>query len=154
MTTPSVFADRKFEGHPETPVAFRCRNCGRLETADHAGESAVPFACRNCGAGVTLNPRTKALAQELADPNLPTERRVAIANELTRLAQTGDNDKLLHPDNWEVLADATPERLGELGIHQNRVTKHTGRPVRAGVVSGQHTRAEASEAAVVTDEAN
>jgi len=32
--------------------AFRCRNCGHLHTADHAGDNDVPHACCVCGKGV------------------------------------------------------------------------------------------------------
>lgn len=37
--------------------AFRCKSCGRLERAAHAGENALPVACSVCGAGVSFTPR-------------------------------------------------------------------------------------------------
>lgn len=108
--------------------AFRCKSCGRIESADAAGECQHPHACSVCGAGVILNPKTKALAGELADPNTTVERRVAIAAELLQLANTGDNTKLIHADNWEHLCDATDERLAELGLSRSDVVKHTPVP--------------------------
>ena len=41
--------------HPHTPYAFRCNNCGRLESGDHAGEAEIPASCRACGAGVSFD---------------------------------------------------------------------------------------------------
>lgn len=38
--------------------AFRCKNCGRYETAEHAGERSTPCACSVCGAGVSFDPRS------------------------------------------------------------------------------------------------
>lgn len=38
----------------QQPV-FRCKKCGHLEAADHAGENAVPCACSCCGAGVEFD---------------------------------------------------------------------------------------------------
>jgi len=38
--------------------AFRCKNCGHLETAANAGDSDFPHACRVCGSGVSFNPKT------------------------------------------------------------------------------------------------
>lgn len=38
--------------------AFRCKNCGRLETSDNAGESDVPHACCACGSGVAFDSKT------------------------------------------------------------------------------------------------
>lgn len=38
--------------------AFRCKNCGRLETSDNAGESDTPHACVVCGCGVQFDSKT------------------------------------------------------------------------------------------------
>lgn len=38
--------------------AFRCKNCGVLETSEQAGERNFPAACRNCGAGVEYDPQS------------------------------------------------------------------------------------------------
>lgn len=38
--------------------AFRCRNCGTLETSGNAGERPTPAACRICGFGVSFDPLT------------------------------------------------------------------------------------------------
>lgn len=132
------------------PFAFRCKNCGRLESPDNAGECEHPHSCTVCGAGVTLNPKTKALAGELADPNTTIERRTAIAAELLKLSTTGDNEKKIHADNWEHLCEATDERLVELGLSRNDVVKHTAAPKTASR-SPQDIARTATEGAVVQD---
>lgn len=38
--------------------AFRCKNCGFLETSAQAGENATPHACPGCGCGVKFDPQT------------------------------------------------------------------------------------------------
>lgn len=38
--------------------AFRCKNCGRLEHGDNAGENVVPHSCTVCGHGVSFHPQT------------------------------------------------------------------------------------------------
>lgn len=38
--------------------AFRCKNCGRLETSEQAGERGFPAACPSCGYGVRYDPIT------------------------------------------------------------------------------------------------
>ena len=63
--------------------AFRCRACGHLEPAEHAGDCAVPHACCVCAAGVSFDAK---------------------------------GGRTFQPENWEVLADATPERLAEIGL--------------------------------------
>lgn len=45
---------------PLPKYAFKCRECGRLEEAENAGERGLPAACRSCGAGVRFDPRTGA----------------------------------------------------------------------------------------------
>lgn len=40
------------------PFAFRCKNCGRLETPANSGESAHPHACTVCGSGVSFDPKS------------------------------------------------------------------------------------------------
>lgn len=43
---------------PAVKYAFRCINCGRLETSAQAGECECPAACVVCGHGVKFNPTT------------------------------------------------------------------------------------------------
>lgn len=74
------------------PVAFRCKSCGHLHSADHAGEATAPHACTVCGAGVQFSAK---------------------------------GVKSLNPENWEVLAECTPERLAELGLEPHHCCKHT-----------------------------
>jgi len=38
--------------------AFKCKNCGHLETSGNAGERDFPAACRTCGSGVSFDPLT------------------------------------------------------------------------------------------------
>lgn len=95
--------------------AFRCKTCGYICQAEHAGENDVPHACQVCGGGITHSPTVEKLAAELARPDISTERRIAIAAELS-IAARGQEVKTWQPDNWEILAEATPERLKELGV--------------------------------------
>jgi predicted nucleic acid-binding Zn-ribbon protein len=101
--------------------AFRCKNCGHLHPAEHAGESDLPHGCVVCGAGVMFSPR---------------------------------GVKSLDADNWEVLADATPERLEELGLAPEEVARHEGgkpSPEKEGP-GGQHVAREAGDGSNVKDQ--
>jgi len=42
----------------ERKLAFKCMNCGHLETSGNAGERDYPAACTTCGAGVSFDPAT------------------------------------------------------------------------------------------------
>lgn len=116
MPTDTEVEDRDGVVYVPRPLAFRCRNCGRLEGPDVAGENSLPHACSMCGAGIVLNPRTAELAEALADPDLPADRRRGIAAELAKLARVGENEKHADPDNWEVLADLDDEALESYGV--------------------------------------
>jgi hypothetical protein len=96
--------------------AFRCKNCGRLETSDHAAEGEFPHACRVCGAGVVF--RHAELAAMLTEPGADVPALAA------QIARCDPATKRLVPENWEVLADAPPERLAELGLTPEQVTAH------------------------------
>jgi hypothetical protein len=100
----------------EERLAFRCKNCGRLETSDHAAEGEFPHACRVCGAGVVF--RHAELAAMLTEPGADVP---ALAAEIARCDPA---TKRLVPENWEVLADAPPERLAELGLTPEQVAAH------------------------------
>jgi hypothetical protein len=100
----------------EERLAFRCKNCGRLETSDHAAELDLPAACRACGAGVVF--RHAELAAKLTEPGADVP---ALAAEI---AKCDPATKRLVPENWEVLADAPPERLAELGLTPEHVAAH------------------------------
>src|SRR3954451_443794 len=93
--------------------SFRCKNCGRLETSDHAAEGEFPHACRVCGAGVVF--RHAELAAALTEPGADIP---ALAGQIARCDPA---TKRLVPENWEVLADAPPERLAELGLSPEQV---------------------------------
>lgn len=96
--------------------AFRCKNCGRLETSDHAAEGEYPHACRVCGAGVVFRHAELAAMLTREGADIP-----ALAAEIARCDPA---TKRLVPENWEVLADAPPERLAELGLSPDRVEAH------------------------------
>jgi hypothetical protein len=97
-------------------VSFRCRNCGRLETSDHAAELELPAACRVCGAGVVFRHAELAAMLTREGADVP-----ALAAEIARCDPA---TKRLVPENWEVLADAPPERLAELGLAPESVAAH------------------------------
>jgi hypothetical protein len=99
--------------------AFRCKTCGHLHAAGHAGENDIPHACAVCGAGVSFTPR---------------------------------GTKTFQPDNWEVLADATPERLAELGLVPEQVARHAGKGGKPNP-KPKHVRAEAADGSGVKDKA-
>lgn len=66
--------------------AFRCKNCGYLHPADHAGESDLPHGCVVCGAGVVFSPRgVKSLDADnwevLADAALERLAELGLAPE-------------------------------------------------------------------------
>lgn len=99
--------------------AFRCKSCGHLEPAVHAGENLVPHACSVCSEGVSFNRK---------------------------------GVKEFNADNWEVLADCTPERLTELGLEPAHVCKHA--PVKVTDPSnGMHVSVTASESLASADKA-
>lgn len=106
---------------PAAKVSFRCKNCGRLHEAGHAGEDVHPHACRVCGKGVVF------VHEELAD-ELAKAIDAGNTGEALRLTRDikacNPASKRLVPENWEVLADATPDRLAELGLTPEQVEKH------------------------------
>ena len=101
-------------------VAFRCKNCGRLHPAGHAGDNLVPHACQVCGKGVSFGPDFKEIAARLSQPDLSKEERLKIASELSQ----SKYDKSYHPENWEVLADLSPEQLAKYDLKPEHVERH------------------------------
>lgn len=99
--------------------AFRCKNCGHLHAADAAGQHAHPHACAVCGAGVHFTKEPDKLIAELSQAS-------SIDPKLYARFETGvpGTYKIVDPAPWEVLADATPERLTELGLTTEEVTRH------------------------------
>lgn len=102
--------------------AFRCKTCGRLHAAEHAGENEIPHACCVCGSGVQYGPNFKDIATRLCDPALTPEQRTAIAQEVA--AAQNNLVKTYQLDNWEVLADCTPEQLKEYGLSLEQVVRY------------------------------
>lgn len=103
-------------------VAFRCRACGHLHAAEHAGECPVPHACAVCGAGVRHGPDFKAIAARLIKPGLTDAERATIAQEVA--AAQNNLTKTFDPDNWEILADAPAEALASYGLSPDMVARH------------------------------
>lgn len=102
--------------------AFRCKSCGRLHHAEHAGDNEVPHSCTVCGSGVTWNAPAVKIAQSIANPDLTDAQRKQMASDLERALK--NQEKGYDPSNWEVLHDATDERLAELGINRAHVVRH------------------------------
>lgn len=104
--------------------AFRCKNCGHLHSSEAACEADHPHACCVCGAGVTFGVGHEDFATAIVDPNLTQEQRVEMCKKLTSQATT----KTVQADNWEVLHDATDERLTELELTRDQVCQHVPKP--------------------------
>lgn len=106
--------------------------------------SKVAFRCKSCGRLHTCDD-----ASEAAHPHACRVCGCGISFD----PKTGA--KKIDSSNWEVLADATPERLAELGLSAEHVEKHTpwkGKRVPAGT-EGQHVRIEAADGAGTSDRA-
>src|SRR5438105_1314437 len=120
--------------------AFRCRACGHLEGAAHAGEHWHPHACRVCAAGVVFGTSPEECfahahvqAHEGAKAHAAAPDRELPYHRGGRLIKQPFGNvavyKLLVPENWEALADADDARLAELGLTRDRVAEHV--PVQA-----------------------
>jgi hypothetical protein len=107
------------------PFAFRCKTCGHLHTSDYAGESSHPHSCAVCGSGVifTTEPDKKRLELQ-ARPGCEKH----VYDSIPVVNKIGLH-KLLDHANWEVLADASDERLKELELTREQVEKHVPRQV-------------------------
>lgn len=111
---------------PHGPVAFRCKRCGHFITSEHAGENLLPHACSACSGGVSEvisadnKKRCDAIIAKLGKADTPDAERLSLAMKLSRLPR----EKVYHSDNWEVLADVTPERLKELELEDHHVVAH------------------------------
>lgn len=117
---------------PENRVAFRCKNCGRLHEAGHAGELPHPAACQVCGCGVVF--RHKELA-EMLEQSLQEGDTNTCKSLVKQIQNCDPAAKRLLPENWEILSEVSGERLQELGLTAERVTKHT--PYKAGSTDHQ-----------------
>lgn len=66
----------------DTKYAFKCRNCGHLETAGAAGEMERPAACRECGHGVRFDTVTGLRSNDpdnwIVLAELPADERAAV----------------------------------------------------------------------------
>lgn len=116
--------------------AFKCCKCGRLHEAAHAGEACVPHACQVCGSGVTHTDLQRQVHEAVNTGKVDEFMKRLAAGQVSH-----GPDKKLHPDNWEVLADATPERLMELDLTADQVERHVP-------FGGKHTGREPQHVAV------
>ncbi len=116
--------------------AFRCKNCGYLESAAHAGESPIPHACRVCKMGVVFAATAEdVLKHEHCRPHAEALKKCHAAGDLHKHHLQGGRhvplpagipaSKYLIHENWEVLADADDARLTELNLSRNDVVRHT-----------------------------
>lgn len=127
-----------------TQFAFRCKQCGRLHTSDHAAEAPHPHACSVCGGGVIF--KHQELADEL-DAALEAGDKDRAKELVAQIRGCDPAAKKLLPDNWEVLADAEPERLKELGLEPEHAVKHAAWSKEDGIERDPvHLTREAAEA--------
>lgn len=133
-------------------AAFRCVNCGHLVPPEHAGENERPHACPVCGRGVTfqIDPSAKddldRILREMADPGAD---RVRLLEQLTALPR----EKVYHPENWEVLAEADDARLEDLGLVPDDVCEHEPEKITT-PRQGRFFKAEADDGAGSDDGSN
>jgi hypothetical protein len=101
----------------------------------------MPFAfrCKNCG--------HLHSAEYAGECELPHACAVCDAG----VTWTSRGIKSFDPSVWEVLADAKPERLKELGLTAKDVCKHVGKSIPAN--DGRSTSVKANEGTQVADKA-
>ena len=106
---------------PTLLKAFRCKACGHLHHAGHAGDNALPHACCVCGSGVVLGMDPADMHAILTDPDLSEEQKV---ERIETLARRSQGAKKYVPENWEVLAGCDDKTLAKYGLTRDQVTKH------------------------------
>lgn len=106
---------------PHRKVAFRCKHCGFLEHSANAGESSHAHACRVCGKGVQFAAGIEEIKKLLPEVMAKLKPEEIAARTIT----LPYGIKFLVPENWEVLADCSPDRLAELGLEADHCEKHT-----------------------------
>lgn len=94
--------------------------------------SKVAFRCNKCG-----RLHTSADAAEAAHPHC-----CRLCGAGVKFSESGV--KTASSENWEVLADATPERLAELGLAPDDVERHE-RWARGEVRASQNIEVTASD---------
>lgn len=127
------------ETYTAVPRAFRCRQCGHLVAAEHAGEHTVPHACPVCRGGISFDADDAAARDALVKDMVSAVAAGNPVDEFVQRLQNMSLKKVFNPDNWEVLSDATPERLAELGLTQDQVEPHL--PFRTTWQDGQPSHA-------------
>lgn len=94
------------------------------------------FRCRNCG--------------HLVHGEHAGDQAVPYACPVCSGGVKWDNkgNKTFCPENWEVLADATPERLKELGLCAEEVHRHTPKKT---AISNIHNERSAVDSVITKD---
>lgn len=136
--------------------AFRCKHqlgdgseCGHLLPATHAGEMAHPSYCPVCKAGVEFAATDAAAREKLRGELFAAVARNDSAGAdgiLKRLLQMPLR-KTFVAANWEVLADASADRLNELGLETANVERHV--PFTTTWADGEPTHAPIGNGAIL-----
>ncbi len=144
--------------------AFRCRNCGYLESAEHAGESAVPHSCRVCHRGVVFARNVEeAVQHEHCKPHLDALAKSVLRGDFAKHHLQGGRhiplpagmpvSKYLIHECWEVLADCDDDRLAELGLSRADVVRHTPGGATRNASAAKIIEASITDGAKSTDSA-
>lgn len=100
---------------------FRCNNCGTLKnTIEDCGDNDFPHSCRVCGKGVTHSDLHHEIDRTLAQ-NDPKALQDLADRIQAKQIDVNDQTKTVYPANWELLSEATPARLKELGLKADQV---------------------------------
>lgn len=97
------------------------------------------FRCKTCG--------RKEVSDNAAEAQHPHCCCVCGAG----VGWTPKGVKLYHPENWEVLADCTPERLAELELTPEQVERHEPWPRHATSRPPKHIHVTAEDGPGTTD---
>ena len=120
---------------------FRCKNCGHLHCAEHAGENQVPHACCVCGKGVQHGTDFQSIAEKLRKSGLSNEERKVLADEIANANST--LTKTYQSDNWEILSECDDKQLEEYGLKKENIEIHN--PITIGKPDGKNIVANISE---------
>jgi hypothetical protein len=134
-------------------ASFRCRNCGHLVHSGHAGERSHPRSCPVCKEGLVFGASREDIKAKRPDifPEPAAKPGESPRWHKVTVAPGVELHHYSHHENWEVLADATPERLVELGLTAAEVERHTPGKAPSPTRTGQHFERTAEELPGSTD---